>query len=160
MRILFLRHAEAVEPEACAGGDMQRPLTAKGRRDALAVGRYLAALGIEPDVLLCSPALRAVQTAAHAFGKNHVEVEPRLAPGCPTAHFRALVREHAGASCLLFVGHEPDFSTAIAALIGGRTAVIKMGKGACACLKGESSGAFALRWLIGPQQLPTVGTRK
>ena len=160
MRILFLRHAEAVEAEIFPGNDVQRPLTAKGRKDAARMGDYLRALKLKPDVLLTSPAVRAVDTAQHAFGRDRADIDPRLAPGASVNAFRRIIREHVSREVLLLVGHEPDLSSAIGALIGSNAAAIKLSKGACACLKRHDDGRFELRWLIGPGQLPRIGNRK
>ncbi len=47
--------------------DAERPLTARGRRDAAAVGRWLVAQDVRPDLVLCSTSLRTRQTWASAL---------------------------------------------------------------------------------------------
>jgi phosphohistidine phosphatase len=47
-------------------GDRARRLTDRGRRDAAAIGAWLHAEGIRPDVVVSSPAARAVETWEHA----------------------------------------------------------------------------------------------
>lgn len=62
MKILTLvRHAKSSwkDPELA---DFDRPLNARGKRDAPLMGRRLAARGERPDLILCSPARRAVTT--------------------------------------------------------------------------------------------------
>ncbi|MGO9027032.1 MAG: SixA phosphatase family protein [Acidimicrobiales bacterium] len=67
----LLRHAKAASDPPRGGGDMERPLTARGRRDATALGRRLGAgegvFGLRqvalPEVALCSAAVRTRQTA-------------------------------------------------------------------------------------------------
>jgi len=56
-RLVLVRHAQADS----GGPDLQRPLSERGRLDAAAIGRWLAA-NIEPDEVVVSPARRAVQT--------------------------------------------------------------------------------------------------
>jgi phosphohistidine phosphatase len=58
--LVLIRHAKAANPEDVA--DVQRPLTARGQADAAAAGTWLAAEGLFPDVVLCSPARRARET--------------------------------------------------------------------------------------------------
>ena len=60
--LLLLRHATA---EATRPGrpDRDRQLTPDGEREAAAVGDHLRAGGTRPDLVLCSPAVRARQTA-------------------------------------------------------------------------------------------------
>lgn len=42
--------------------DRERPLTPRGRKAARRLGSHLQELGVRPDVVLCSPAVRARQT--------------------------------------------------------------------------------------------------
>ena len=156
MRILLLRHAEAVDAGAFPGNDLQRPLTPKGRRDARRMGGYLRTLDVVPEVIVSSPAVRTMETAAQAFGKDAATTEAALAPGASVAAIRRILHAHRDRAVLVLVGHEPDFSTAIASLIGSPAAAIKLSKGACACLKGQPGERFELRWLVGPRQLPST----
>lgn len=57
---MIVRHAKAAWPDDVA--DHERPLAGRGRRDAPAVGRWLADLGFVPDVALVSSARRTMQT--------------------------------------------------------------------------------------------------
>jgi len=67
----ILRHAKAAAEGPWGSRDRDRTLTARGRRDASALGARLAAgaplLGtpglVRPEVALCSAAVRTVQTA-------------------------------------------------------------------------------------------------
>src|SRR4029077_5174065 len=61
MMLYVVRHAIA-EDTAPSGGDAARRLTSEGRRKMEQVARGLRALGIEPDVILTSPLVRAVET--------------------------------------------------------------------------------------------------
>jgi phosphohistidine phosphatase len=58
--LVLLRHAKAANPERLA--DVDRPLTARGHADSAAVGAWLAAKGIRPGLVLCSPARRTRET--------------------------------------------------------------------------------------------------
>lgn len=58
-RLLIMRHAEA---NPAAGSDRLRPLTSKGRNEALLVAQRLMAYKIVPDYVLCSPARRTRET--------------------------------------------------------------------------------------------------
>ncbi len=61
MRLVLVRHGEA---EARAATDAARALTAHGRQQAAATGRWLAAALAGPVQLLVSPYRRAQETAA------------------------------------------------------------------------------------------------
>jgi phosphohistidine phosphatase SixA len=75
-----------------------------------------------------------------------------LVPGFGLDQLQRLVVTHTDVAELLLVGHEPDFSRAIAAMTGGR---VLMRKGAVACLEVNPSrleGA-TLAWLVIPDLL-------
>jgi phosphohistidine phosphatase len=140
--IYLLRHGDA---EAGSGDDAARRLTDKGERQAEAAGRALAALGIEIDACLSSPKVRALDTARVAAGRLgcKVEVEDALAGG----DFDPLAVA-AGRGEVLLVGHEPDFSNAVAALTGG---VVRLRKGGLAAVDDGS-----LQTLLTPRQLRKI----
>lgn len=60
-RLILLRHAKT-ERESASGLDRDRHLDARGRKDAPAVGRYLAEHKLVPDLALISPATRTRET--------------------------------------------------------------------------------------------------
>ncbi len=67
----ILRHGKAASDAPWGGGDHERPLTARGRRDAAALGKALAtgegpfaaACAVSPQAVVCSAAVRTRQTA-------------------------------------------------------------------------------------------------
>lgn len=125
--IWLLRHGDA-EQRAPSGSDADRALTEKGRKQAGAAGRALAALDAGIETCLASPKLRARDTATlacEALGLG-VELDERLRGG----DFDPLELA-AGRGETLLVGHEPDFSRAIAAVTGSR---VKLRKGGLAAL--------------------------
>src|SRR3954453_13921361 len=77
--IWFLRHGEAEDTEP----DFDRRLTAKGKRQSRHAGAALRALGVEIEVSLASPGVRALDTARLACEELGVEVttEERLQGG-------------------------------------------------------------------------------
>ncbi|MFV8749053.1 histidine phosphatase family protein [Nannocystaceae bacterium ST9] len=75
MRELWLvRHAESVGNRDGSGSDSE--LTPEGREQALAL--VPALIAVRFDRVLCSPLLRARQTAAIALPDANLEIEPRL----------------------------------------------------------------------------------
>jgi len=62
MKTLFLiRHAKSSWGDA-ALPDKDRPLNDRGRRDAPKMGERLAKRDVKPDLILSSPAVRALKT--------------------------------------------------------------------------------------------------
>ena len=63
MKTLFLvRHAKSSRDDPSLP-DRDRPLDDRGKRDAPTMGKRLAKRDVKPDLLLSSPALRALTTA-------------------------------------------------------------------------------------------------
>jgi phosphohistidine phosphatase len=139
----FLRHGEAEDGEP----DWDRPLTEKGKRQARAAGAALNALGVELDLCLASPRVRARDTATLACQQLGAEftIEERLSGGRIDPLELA-----AGLDEVLFVGHEPDFSDAIAELTGAR---VDMKKGGLAGVEGRE-----LRVLLRPKETKLIAT--
>lgn len=61
-RIIIVRHAKAIDRTEDIG-DFERSLTEKGRNDSIKMARRLKKRGILPDLMLSSPANRALETA-------------------------------------------------------------------------------------------------
>src|SRR5439155_4236406 len=76
MRLYLVRHAEA----APGTPDELRTLTPEGREQARQLGERLRGEGVVADAVLCSPLLRARETA-DALGLGRAEPDERLAPG-------------------------------------------------------------------------------
>jgi phosphohistidine phosphatase len=107
-RLVLLRHAKSAWPDV---PDDQRPLAARGRRDAPEAGRWLHGSGRGPDQVLCSPARRARETwqlAATALDPAPpVDFDPRIYQA-DVELLLGVLREVPGhIGTLLVVGHEP-----------------------------------------------------
>jgi phosphohistidine phosphatase len=124
--IWLLRHGDAEDGEGKP--DAERDLTDKGEGQSVAAGKALKALGVDLDVCLTSPKVRARRTAELACEQLGADVEDddRLAGG----DFDPL-EVAAGRGEVMLVGHEPDFSQAVALATGSR---VKMKKGGIAAI--------------------------
>lgn len=107
-RLILMRHAKA---EASApGGDVDRPLSARGRRDADAMGRALAERGLKPDMALVSGARRTRDTwdaASDHFGDVDLRVDDALYNAPAVALRLAVEMAEDEAGCLLLIAHNP-----------------------------------------------------
>ena len=112
MRLYLVRHAEAAPGEP----DELRPLTETGHAAARAVAGRLAAAA--PDAVLCSPLLRARETAEHIAQAARLTATPdeRLAPGAGVDDVRAAVAGRG--DTVVVIGHQPDCSQIVLALTG------------------------------------------
>jgi len=118
MIVYFLRHAEA-DPDARI--DFDRKLTPKGLEQAAKAGKFLVRNGLLPEAIVSSPVVRARQTAEvveKKLGQASVVIGPWLACGMAPERCLSELSVHAGTNSVLLVGHEPDFSDTIAALLG------------------------------------------
>jgi phosphohistidine phosphatase len=80
--LVLLRHAKAQTPGELP--DVDRPLTDRGRADAGAAGTWLAAEGLNPRLVICSPAVRTRQTW-HALAVAMATADPHTA--APEVHY-------------------------------------------------------------------------
>jgi phosphohistidine phosphatase SixA len=114
MRVYLVRHAEAAPGEP----DELRALSAAGRETARALGDRLAAEA-RVDAVLCSPLLRARETAEAIAQAVQVAAEPTdlLAPGATEADLLAAVAGRG--QTVVCVGHQPDCGRIAAAIADG-----------------------------------------
>mgnify|MGYP002795369038 CR=1 FL=1 len=76
-KIILVRHAKSAWDNPLLN-DHDRPLAPRGLRDDPKMAKRLSKGGIEPDLILCSTAKRAVQTAeifAREMGYKQPEIE-------------------------------------------------------------------------------------
>jgi phosphohistidine phosphatase len=111
--LVILRHAKAEPPERYAR-DIDRPLSARGHRDAAAAGDWLVSAGLSPDLVLCSPAVRTRETWQEILevlnSEPTVVFEPILYNGGTTDALALATATQPAAACVLLVGHDPTVS--------------------------------------------------
>lgn len=109
-QLLLLRHAKAV-PEEFGMDDFDRPLTERGRNNAEAMGRYIAAQGLAPDLVLYSPARRTVETweiaAQHLPRVKSRPVQDLHDFGTGSALLEVIRAQGGAARRLMLVTHNP-----------------------------------------------------
>src|SRR4051812_30067667 len=123
MNLILWRHADAEDGYP----DLERKLTAKGRKQAGHVAAWLKQRLPAQYSLLASPAARAQQTA-EALGWP-IKTLPALAPG---ASPRTIVAESGWPDregTVIVVGHQPDLGRAVAQLVGGAPGAWNVEKG-------------------------------
>ena len=124
MKLYLLRHAEA---ENEASSDPARRLTPRGVEQARVVGRFCARTGIEPELVLYSPFIRAEQTA-RAFaegwppGARTLQPAPFAASGMDPATALLELRAFERFRSVMLVGHQPDLGLLASSLLGLRDA--------------------------------------
>jgi phosphohistidine phosphatase len=155
-QLWLLRHGDA-EPHGTRE-DAERRLTERGEGQARAAGIALARLQAGFELILFSPKTRALQTAELAATQWSAEQGERLLVHAPLAggfDARQALAELAGLTGegrLLLVGHEPDLSSVIADLTGGRP---DLKKGGLAVVRLEGAGG-ELVVLLRPRELALI----
>lgn len=155
MDLFFLRHGLAGDPSEWQGDDAKRPLTDEGKEKMKRTAATLAALDLGLDVIITSPLVRAQQTADIVARKLNCPLteDKRLAPGFNVEQLHKILLDHPDATKVMLVGHEPDFSATISALIGGGRIVCKKGGLALVTISNAHSKHGELVWLVPPKVL-------
>jgi phosphohistidine phosphatase len=168
MNLYIVRHGIAMDREDwLSKDDSLRPLTDRGRERMTRIARGLAGLGVELDLVLSSPFVRARQTAEILIeglevSRSRLNFSEALVP---TAHPSALLQEISEkyqVPNLALVGHEPHLSGLISFLLTGREDIVSIDfrKGGVCLLAlqlAPSGWQAALEWLLRPRILTASG---
>ncbi len=163
MKSLYLmRHAKS-DRDATYVGDKNRPLSARGLKDARRMGRILSRQHGIPEIVLCSTAQRTRETLDNlrmSVGWNETEVQYDdsiyLASLAQLLQcIRNLADTHESA---MVIGHEPTMSLLSGQIVGG--AAIQFPTAAISCIdlnmdqwRSLRPGLGSLRWHIVPRIL-------
>ena len=157
MRLYFFRHGPAESRAAWEGEDSERPLTAEGAAVTREVSRAMRSLGLGVTGILTSPYARARKTAVIAAEElglpDALSTDSRLEPGFDESDLREVLAGRAEHERLLLVGHEPDFSSTIAAITGGGRVKMKKAGLARVDVGGADELSGELVWLAPPKLL-------
>jgi phosphohistidine phosphatase len=166
MELYVLRHGVA-EPRESGKypEDRNRPLTPAGMKKMKEIAAGMKNMGVEFDLILSSPYLRARQTA-EIVAKEYKEprklkISDNLEPGRSFGEIAAELQENFTTNrSMIIVGHEPFLSAVISALLSGAdTIAMNLKKGGLCKLRMESMShpmRATLEWLLTPKQLRAV----
>lgn len=119
--LLIVRHAKSSWKQDDIP-DHDRPLKRRGKRDARALGLHLREQKLIPQLVICSTAKRAQQTAklmAEAAGfVGEILLEPTLYEAGPTSYIRSLQSIDESYQRVLVVGHNPGLEILLKVLTG------------------------------------------
>ncbi|ROR90671.1 phosphohistidine phosphatase [Nocardioides aurantiacus] len=154
---MVLRHARA---ESFAEEDHARRLTARGRRDAAAVGEWLAGTDVRPDVALVSSAARTRETwdllTAALADAPEAQVRDDLYSASADTVLDALRAVPEDVTTVMYVGHNPTAASLAQALEDGEPDV----EAFVALSRGFPPGAAAvLRVPVAWSDLDAAGAR-
>ena len=115
MKTLFLiRHAKSSRDDPTLP-DKDRPLNERGMRDASRVGEHLAKRDATPDLILSSPARRALTTAEIVarrldYRLKEIVVDDRLYAGTPDDLLAVIHELDDKAKRVMLFGHNPELT--------------------------------------------------
>lgn len=169
MDLYIIRHAIAEDGAASDyTSDSQRPLTDKGRKKMRQIAKALRHLGVEFDLILSSPYVRASETAeilADVFKrKNKIVFSDNLIPLGNPELLIGEINENHSVDSLAIVGHEPHLSTLIGLLTADTAKIeITLKKGGVCHLSADDlhhdDHRATLEWLLTPGILMEISNR-
>jgi phosphohistidine phosphatase len=163
MIIYFLRHASAGEHLLNPKKDEKRALDKEGIEQCGYVGRALAALEVQVDALISSPLKRSTQTASlvgNEMGyEGKLQIDAGLKPAATVADFRRLLEKYSRQESIMVVGHNPNLSQFLGAVISEAEceASVDLKKGAVARVDMRRNSG-TLQWCLTPKALRTLYT--
>jgi phosphohistidine phosphatase len=168
MNLYIIRHAIAVdEGKSDYESDSQRPLTDKGRKKMRQIAKSLHNLGVEFDLILSSPYVRARETAeilADAFKmKKKILFSDNLVPlGNPELLITEM-NEKYSVDSIAVVGHEPHLSALVGLLAAESGKIdVTLKKGGVCYLSADDlhhEHRARLEWLLTPGLLIEIGNK-
>jgi len=119
-QLMILRHAKS-DWDNNALTDFDRPLAARGKKDAPRMGAWLREQGLIPDYVVSSPAKRAKQTVRKVceelgIADTAINWEPSIYEASRYALGQVLAGCPAQAQRVLLVGHNPGLENLLAFL--------------------------------------------
>ena len=115
MKSLFLvRHAKSSKDDPTSA-DRDRPLADRGRKEAPEMGRRLAKRHVKPDLLVSSPALRALTTAQLiadeiGYARKDITVDERMYASSADALLAVIRALDKKLDRVMLFGHNPEFT--------------------------------------------------
>jgi phosphohistidine phosphatase len=168
MNLYIIRHAIAVDegtPEY--EQDSDRPLTDKGRNKMRQIAKGLRALGVELDLILSSPYVRARETAeilGDVFKmKKKIGFSDNLTPMADPNLLIAEINENHSVDSLALVGHEPHLSSLVGLLTAENAKLdVTIKKGGVIRLSADDlrqDRRATLEWLLTPGILVEISNK-
>lgn len=119
--LLIMRHAKSswADPSLV---DHDRPLNQRGKADAPRMGKLIKQLDLVPDLILCSSATRAVETANEVVKSSGYDGQPQIIPALyhagPDDYLDVLGQLPDEIKTALIIGHNPGLEEFLDELTG------------------------------------------
>ncbi len=163
MRLYLIRHGIAVDrSESQKFSEADRPLTEEGLEKTHRAAEGIRALGIQPDLFISSPYLRARQTAeifatVLSYPVEKIEIRESLLPEMAPENFLKDLSSFKDEEIAAF-GHAPNIDRVLAHCLGSSFPISSMKKAGAACIDLVSlqPAEGSLLWLATPKILKKI----
>ena len=161
MILYIVRHASAGESLNNPKKDEKRPLDADGIEQCGVVGRALAALNVQPEIIISSPLKRATQTASlmgNEIGyEGKLQLDAAMRPEATFSDFRKMLEKYSRQEAIMVVGHNPSITEFLGRIIikSGSEALVEFKKGAVARVE-TLRHAARLNWFLTPKMARAI----
>ena len=115
--VYFVRHAKSSWKDASLR-DIERPLNSRGKRDAPFMAKLLKGKGVQADLIISSPANRALTTAKH-FAKEmnlpdeKIDINNIVYGAYPEDVIKLVKNVADNVNTLMVFGHNPTFTSLV-----------------------------------------------
>ena len=112
--LILVRHAKSNWDDP-ALTDFERPLNRRGLKDAPMMGKIISQKEIKPELIISSPAVRALTTAKHfaeamSFPLDLIKKENAVYEHGPNGVLRLLQKIDVEINSVMLFGHNPDLT--------------------------------------------------
>lgn len=159
-QLFLLRHAKSSWDNPNLS-DFDRPLNDRGQKAAPKMGKAIVEKQVIPDIILCSPAKRTLETARLVIEssklKTDITFEKRIYDASTRTLLEILKAQDSEISTILLIGHNPGMSDLLTKLTGESehfpTAALAKIQLKIQTWKGIKDGAGKLSWILRPREL-------
>ena len=163
MILYLLRHASAGDSVADPVKDAKRGLDDDGIVQCRQIGRALAALDVQPEVMIASPLKRALQTASVVANElsyeSKIVTDKAMLPSAGFSDFSRMLNEYVHHEAIIAVGHGPSIDVFLSRCIGmpaSSSPAVALKKGAVARVDLSRSLKGTLVWLLTPKLVRSI----
>jgi phosphohistidine phosphatase len=161
--IFIIRHAKADNANK-TNTDIDRQLTENGIKDAEAIGQLFFDLGLTPDIIISSPAKRALMTAQHVAKKckynKEIQIEKDIYSGDADDILELIKKCDNKSNLIAIFGHSPILEILSNMLLTNSVLRIELHKASCLSIVCDIDNwtqagpkNSTLEWLIYPKLL-------
>lgn len=110
-KLIIMRHAKSDWKDHSLA-DFDRPLNKRGAKDAPRIAQWMVTQNLKPDILICSPALRARQTASEIIKhlklpETSVVFDKQMYLASTNTLFNIVRTQNDECGTVMLVGHNP-----------------------------------------------------